>query len=129
MAFQMMFAIITPALIVGAFAERISSKDSLFSLRSGLFSSIICCALVWGNGGWLSKDGALDFAGGTVIHVMRVSRRLFSRYFSANAKERHSESSAQSSVRAFRGDVHWFGWFGFNAGSALAATESRSTHS
>jgi Amt family ammonium transporter len=110
MLFQMMFAIITPALITGAFAER--KKFSAFLLFSVLWATIVYDPLahwVWGDGGWLKKMGALDFAGGTVVHI---------------------SSGASALVCAIilgkrRGYGHqpmlWFGWFGFNAGSALEA--------
>jgi Amt family ammonium transporter len=123
MAFQMMFAIITPALIVGAFAERI--KFSGFLLFIILWATLIYNPVahwVWGNGGWLAKDGALDFAGGTVIHVnagiaaLVLAIMLGKRTGSTFPKAPHNLPFA-----IFGAGFLWFGWFGFNAGSALAA--------
>lgn len=123
MAFQMMFAIITPALIVGAFAERIKFKGFLFFII--LWATFIynpIAHMVWGNGGWLAKAGALDFAGGTVIHVnagiaaLVLSILLGKRTGSTFPKAPHNLPFA-----VFGSGFLWFGWFGFNAGSALAA--------
>ena len=123
MAFQMMFAIITPALMVGAFAERI--KFSGFLALVVLWSLFIYAPVahwVWGNGGWLAKDGALDFAGGTVIHInagisaLVLAILLGKREGSVFPKAPHNLPWA-----VFGAGFLWFGWFGFNAGSALAA--------
>jgi ammonium transporter, Amt family len=123
MAFQMMFAIITPALIVGAFAERIKFKGFLFFII--LWATFIynpLAHMVWGNGGWLAKAGALDFAGGTVIHVnagiaaLVLAILLGKRKGSTFPKAPHNLPFA-----VFGSGFLWFGWFGFNAGSALAA--------
>jgi Amt family ammonium transporter len=123
MAFQMMFAIITPALIVGAFAERIKFKGFLIFIA--LWATLIynpLAHMVWGNGGFLAKDGALDFAGGTVIHInagiaaLVLAIMLGKRSGSTFPKAPHNLPFA-----VFGSGFLWFGWFGFNAGSALAA--------
>jgi ammonium transporter, Amt family len=123
MAFQMMFAIITPALIVGAFAERIKFKG--FLLFIALWATFIynpIAHIVWGNGGFMAKAGALDFAGGTVIHInagiaaLVLCILLGKRNGSTFPKAPHNLPFA-----VFGAGFLWFGWFGFNAGSALAA--------
>ncbi len=124
MIFQGMFAIITPALITGAFAER--AKFSSFLIFMGLWSLLVYAPIahwVWAPGGWLRELGALDFAGGTVVHVnagiaalaaaLMYGRRL---EFGKEALEPHDVSMMMLGVALL-----WFGWFGFNAGSALAA--------
>ncbi|HOK00991.1 MAG TPA: ammonium transporter [Spirochaetota bacterium] len=123
MAFQMMFAIITPALMVGAFAERIRFSSFLFFIILwSLFIYNPVAHWVWANGGWLSKDGALDFAGGTVIHVnagiaaLVVSILLGKRDGLVFPKSPHNLPFA-----VFGAGFLFFGWFGFNAGSALGA--------
>ncbi|MGA2286639.1 MAG: ammonium transporter [Dehalococcoidia bacterium] len=124
MAFQMMFAVITPALITGAFAER--AKFGTFLLFMAAWSLLVYAPIahwVWGSGGWLHNFGALDFAGGSVVHVnagiaalvaaIMYGRRL---EFGREALEPHDVSMMMLGV-----GLLWFGWFGFNAGSALAA--------
>ncbi len=124
MAFQLMFAIITPALITGAFAER--AKFSTFLVFMALWSLLVYAPVahwVWAPGGWLRELGALDFAGGTVVHVnagiaalvaaIMYGKRL---EFGKEAVEPHDVSMMMLGVA-----ILWFGWFGFNAGSALAA--------
>jgi len=123
MVFQCMFAIITPALIVGAFAERIKFKA--FLLFTFLWATFVYTPLahwVWG-GGWLGQLGALDFAGGAVVHM--------SSGFSALAAALIIGRRRGYGIRAYiphnlpltilGAGLLWFGWFGFNAGSALAA--------
>ena len=124
MLFQMMFAVITPALICGAFAERI--KFSSFILFTLLWATFIYDPLahwVWGVGGWVRNLGALDFAGGTVVHIssgmaglacaIMVRKRL------GHGKEQmHPHDLPMTLTGA---SLLWFGWFGFNAGSALGA--------
>ncbi|HEY1406360.1 MAG TPA: ammonium transporter, partial [Spirochaetota bacterium] len=123
MAFQMMFAIITPALIVGAFAERI--KFSGFLLFIALWATFIYNPVahwVWGNGGWLAKDGALDFAGGTVIHVNAgVAALVLAILLGKRNGWTFPKSPHNLPFAVFGAGFLWFGWFGFNAGSALAA--------
>ncbi len=124
MLFQMMFAVITPALITGAFAERI--KFSGFLLFTLLWATFIYDPLahwVWGVGGWVRNLGALDFAGGTVVHIssgvaglacaLVVKKRL-----GLGKDSMHPHNLPMTLLGA---SLLWFGWFGFNAGSALAS--------
>jgi Amt family ammonium transporter len=124
MIFQMMFAVITPALILGAFAERM--KFSAFCIFMLLWATLVYDPVahwVWGVGGFLRKLGALDFAGGTVVHVNAGIAALacalvLGRRLGCN----HSISPPHNLPVAVLGAaLLWFGWFGFNAGSALAA--------
>ncbi len=122
-AFQLMFAIITPALITGAFAERM--KFSAFFIFVILWSTIVyfpLCHWVWG-GGWLGKLGALDFAGGTVIHISSGAAALASALVIGRRKGYGREAFHPHNLTwtIFGAGMLWFGWFGFNAGSALAA--------
>jgi Amt family ammonium transporter len=122
-AFQMMFAAITPALITGAFAER--KRFKAFVLFSLLWSTIVYSPLahwVWG-GGWLFELGALDFAGGTVIHISSgvaalVAAIVLGPRKSFGTKETDPHDLTMTVLGA---GLLWFGWFGFNAGSALGA--------
>jgi Amt family ammonium transporter len=124
MIFQCMFAVITPALITGAFAERM--KFISFLLFTVLWATFVYNPLahwVWGSGGWMAKMGALDFAGGTVVHLssgvsalaaaLFVGRRLG---YGSTAYIPHNLPMTITGAALL-----WFGWFGFNAGSALAA--------
>lgn len=124
MIFQCMFAVITPALITGAFAERM--KFISFLLFTLLWATFVYNPLahwVWGSGGWMSRLGALDFAGGTVVHIssgvsalaaaLVVGRRLG---YGSTAYIPHNLPMTITGAALL-----WFGWFGFNAGSALAA--------
>jgi len=124
MVFQMMFAVITPALISGAFAERQRFKAFvLFSLLWATFVYDPIAHWVWGAGGWLHQLGALDFAGGTVVHIssgvsalvaaLVLGRRLG---FGKQKAEPHD-----ATMTVLGAALLWFGWFGFNAGSALGA--------
>jgi Amt family ammonium transporter len=126
MIFQAMFAIITPALMIGAFAERM--KFSAFLVFSVLWATLVYDPLahwVWGTGGWLRALGALDFAGGIVVHV--------SSGFSALTLAILLGKRCGYTQQPFRphnlpftvlgAALLWFGWFGFNAGSALGANE------
>ncbi len=122
-AFQLMFAIITPALITGGFAERM--KFSAFMLFTILWSTLVylpMCHWVWG-GGWLGKMGALDFAGGTVIHITSGVAALAAALVIGRRKGYGKESFHPHNLTwtMFGAGMLWFGWFGFNAGSALAA--------
>ena len=123
MVFQCMFAIITPALITGAFAERM--KFSAFLLFTLLWATFVYNPLahwVWGVGGWMGRMGALDFAGGTVVHIssgisalaaaLIVGKRLG---YGSTAYIPHNVPMTITGAALL-----WFGWFGFNAGSALA---------
>jgi Amt family ammonium transporter len=123
-AFQMMFAVITPALITGGFVERVRFKS--FLLFSVLWATIVydpLCHWVWGNGGWLGKLGLLDFAGGTVVHIAAgFSAMAFAlvigprKGFGKFPMEPHNIP-----LTVLGTGLLWVGWFGFNAGSALAA--------
>ena len=125
MIFQAMFAIITPALIIGAFAERM--KFSAFLLFTILWATFIYDPVahwVWGIGGWLKELGALDFAGGTVIHVNAGIAALATALFIGKRKGYpHKAVPPHNLPHTVLGTaLLWFGWFGFNAGSALAAS-------
>ncbi|MBI4795973.1 MAG: ammonium transporter [Deltaproteobacteria bacterium] len=129
MIYQAMFAIITPALITGAWAERM--KFSTFLVFMVLWSTIVYNPVahwVWGDGGWLKSLGALDFAGGTVVHInagiaalaaalVMGPRKGYAGY--GNGTEAFIPHNLPMTVLG--AGLLWFGWFGFNAGSALAA--------
>ena len=123
MAFQMMFAVITPALIIGAFAERI--KFSGFLLFTVLWATLVYDPLahwVWAKDGWLMSMGALDFAGGTVIHINAgVSALVFILLLGKRGGHEHRLPHNLPFAVLGAGFL-WFGWFGFNAGSAGAAS-------
>ena len=121
--FQMTFAIITPALIIGAFVERIKfSAVFLFTLLWVIFVYAPVAHWVWGNG-WLAKKGVLDFAGGLVVHTTAGVSSLVIAYFLGRRKGFPKIAHPpHSPVLAMIGaSMLWVGWFGFNAGSALAA--------
>ena len=124
MVFQMMFAVITPALITGAFAER--KRFKAFVVFTLLWATLVYDPVahwVWG-GGWLGKLGALDFAGGTVVHItsgvsalvaaLVLGRRVG---FGQEAMDPHD-----ATMTVLGASLLWFGWFGFNAGSAITAS-------
>ena len=122
--FQMMFAIITPALIIGAFAERKRFKAFvLFTLLWSLLVYSPICHWVWGQGGWLNKLGVLDYAGGTVVHISSGVAALVAALVLGPRVRRESERFEPHDVRltVTGAGILWFGWFGFNGGSALAA--------
>ncbi len=124
MLFQMMFAIITPALITGTFAER--KKFSAFLIFTVLWATIVYDPLahwVWGDGGWLKKLGALDFAGGTVVHISSgVSALVCALVIGRRRGYGHQPMPPHNLPMTVMGAaLLWFGWFGFNAGSALEA--------
>jgi Amt family ammonium transporter len=128
MIYQMMFAIITPALITGAFAERV--KFSAMAVFLTLWSLVVYCPMahmVWGVGGLLNIAGGqwplLDFAGGTVVHVTSGTAALVTAlYLGKRIGYPHTNMPPHSMVLSFIGaGLLWFGWFGFNAGSALSA--------
>jgi len=123
-AFQMMFAVITPALISGAFAERM--KFSAYVVFILLWSTLVydpVCHWVWGDGGWLLKSGALDFAGGTVVHLTAgVSALVCALVIGKRVGYPKHRSLPHNLTMCVTGaGLLWFGWFGFNAGSALAS--------
>jgi Amt family ammonium transporter len=124
--FQMMFAVITPALITGAFAERM--KFATFAIFSILWATFVYDPIahwVWGAGGWLRNLGALDFAGGTVVHISSgVSALVCALMLGRRKNYPDSPVSPHNMTHTVMGAaLLWFGWFGFNAGSALAANE------
>jgi Amt family ammonium transporter len=123
-AYQMMFAIITPALISGAFAERIKfSAYLVFVLAWATLVYDPIAHWVWGSGGWLFNLGALDFAGGTVVHISSgVSALLFAFMLGKRRGYPDEEMRPHNLTMTLIGTgLLWFGWFGFNAGSALAS--------
>ncbi len=128
MIYQMMFAIITPALISGAIAERM--KFSAYCLFMVLWCTVVYCPIahwVWGSDGWLNKLGALDFAGGTVVHissgvsalvlVLMLGKRSASGTLAEEELRPHNLPMTLTGTALL-----WFGWFGFNAGSALSSS-------
>jgi hypothetical protein len=122
--YQGVFAVITPALITGAFAERM--RFSAFVLFSLLWATLVYDPLahwVWG-GGWLMKKGALDFAGGTVVHISSGVSALVAAIVVGRRRGHPQTSFPPHSVPVtlLGGSLLWFGWFGFNAGSALGAS-------
>ncbi|MBI5253393.1 MAG: ammonium transporter [Euryarchaeota archaeon] len=124
MIFQMMFAVITPALITGAFVERI--KFSSFLVFALLWATLVYDPIahwVWGVGGWLRNMGALDFAGGTVVHISSgVSALAIALVIGARKGFGKEPLEPHSIPMTVIGAVLlWFGWFGFNAGSAVAS--------
>ncbi len=126
MVYQMMFAVITPALITGAFAERI--KFPAFVAFTLLWSTLVYDPIahwVWGKGGWLRQLGALDFAGGTVVHISSgVSALVFALAIGKRLGYPDKSPPPHNMTYTLAGAaLLWFGWFGFNAGSALAANE------
>lgn len=123
-AFQLMFAIITPALITGAIAERMKfSAYLLFIVFWATFVYFPICHWVWGQGGWLGEMGALDFAGGTVIHINSGAAALVACLMLGKRKGYGRDSMHPHSLplTVLGAGLLWFGWFGFNAGSALSA--------
>ena len=123
-AFQMMFAIITPALITGAIGGRMRFKSLFFFI---LFWSIIVyypmAHLVWGHGGWLGEIGVADFAGGDVVHISSGVTALLLCIILGRRKDLQYANYRTHNIPfvALGAAFLWFGWFGFNGGSALAA--------
>jgi Amt family ammonium transporter len=123
MTFQMTFAIITPALIVGAFAERM--KFSALLLFMGVWLTVVytpICHWVWG-GGWLGDYGVLDFAGGTVVHINAGVAGLVAALVLGKRKGFGTAAMPPHNLTlsVIGASILWVGWFGFNAGSQLAA--------
>lgn len=121
--YQEMFAIITPALITGAFADRINFKSYLkFLVIWSIIIYIPLCHWIWG-GGFLQKLGVVDFAGGIVVHVSAGMAALASVFFVGKRNLQPGEEPAPHNIAfvALGTGLLWFGWFGFNGGSALAA--------
>jgi Amt family ammonium transporter len=125
--FQMTFAIITPALIVGGFAER--TKFSAVVLFSALWLILVYAPVthwVWAEGGWLYDMGLLDFAGGTVVHITAGVAALVAALVIGNRKGygEYAMPPHNMTMTVTGAGMLWVGWFGFNAGSALAADGS-----
>ncbi len=126
MIFQAMFAVITPALIIGAYAERI--KFSAFFIFTILWATFVYDPVghwVWSSGGWLKQLGALDFAGGIVVHTSSgVSALVLALLIGRRVGyEQRTFTPHNLPLTVLGGALLWFGWFGFNAGSALTAGE------
>jgi Amt family ammonium transporter len=124
MAFQLMFAIITAALISGSFAERF--RFPAFLIFTLLWTTIVYDPLahwVWGYGGWLNRLGVLDFAGGTVVHISSGVSGLVTALVLGKRRGHGKEPMLPHNIPfvVLGAGLLWFGWFGFNAGSALAA--------
>ncbi|VBB45050.1 ammonium transporter [uncultured Paludibacter sp.] len=122
--FQGMFAVITPALIIGAFAERISFKGFLlFSLLWAVLIYNPVAHWVWSADGWLYKLGALDFAGGTVVHVNAGAAAIVMAILLGKRRDYKGHALPPHNITyvAIGAAMLWVGWFGFNAGSGLAA--------
>ncbi|TAL25450.1 MAG: ammonium transporter [Nitrospirae bacterium] len=124
MIYQAMFAVITPALISGAFAERM--KFSSFLLFTLLWTTLVYDPVahwVWGTGGWIKNLGALDFAGGIVVHITSGISALAAALFMGKRKGfmREPMQPHNLPMTVLGAGLLWFGWFGFNAGSALSS--------
>ena len=124
MIFQCMFAVITPALITGTFAERFKFNAWLFFIP--LWASAVYAPIahwVWATDGWLFKLGALDFAGGTVVHICSGASGLAVCLFAGKRRGFPKEIKPPHNLPLMMAGTGllWFGWFGFNAGSAVAA--------
>jgi len=122
--FQMTFAIITPALIVGAFAER--AKFSAMMIFSAIWFVLVYIPVthwVWAEGGWLFEMGLLDFAGGTVVHITAGVAALVAALVIGKRKDfgKHALPPHNLTMTVIGAGMLWVGWFGFNGGSALAA--------
>ena len=122
--FQCMFAVITPALIIGAYAERIKFRGFLiFSILWSIFVYNPVAHWVWSADGWLFKLGALDFAGGTVVHINAGIAALVMTLMIGSRRNYNNHPTAPHNIPlvVIGAALLWFGWFGFNAGSGLAA--------
>lgn len=122
--FQCMFAVITPALIIGAYAERIKFKGFLiFSILWSILVYNPVAHWVWSADGWLFKLGALDFAGGTVVHINAGISALVMTLMIGVRRNYNNHPTAPHNIPlvVIGAALLWFGWFGFNAGSGLAA--------
>ena len=126
MTFQMTFAIITPALIVGSFADRMKFSALLWFMGCWLLAVYAPIAhMVWGPGGWLGGDGVLDYAGGTVVHINAgvaglVAALVMGKRVGYGKEPMPPHNLVLTMIGA---SLLWVGWFGFNAGSAVAASD------
>ncbi len=130
MIYQCMFAVITPALITGAFAERVRFVPFLvFSIFWSILVYNPVCHWIWGKGGWLGSYGVLDFAGGLVVHLTCGAAALAGVLVVGNRRGygRSSFMPHNLPMTMLGTGLLWFGWFGFNGGSALAADEIAAT--
>jgi len=123
--FQLTFAIITPALVIGAYAERVRFSGMLaFSLLWLLVVYVPIAHWVWG-GGWLAQIGALDFAGGTVVHIASAAAALACAMVLGKRRGYGTDELRPHNIpwSVLGAGILWFGWFGFNAGSALGSSQ------
>ncbi|MFA5170325.1 MAG: ammonium transporter [Sulfuriferula sp.] len=126
MTFQMTFAIITPALIIGAFADRMKFSALIIFISAWLLAVYAPIAhMIWGPGGWLAADGVLDYAGGTVVHTNAgiaglVAALVIGKRVGYGTEPMPPHNLALAMIGA---SLLWVGWFGFNAGSAGAASD------
>ena len=130
MIYQCMFAVITPALITGAFAERVRFTPFLiFSLLWAILVYNPVCHWIWGAGGWLKLKGVLDFAGGMVVHLTSGAAALAAALVIGKRRGWGRESFVPHNLpmTLLGAGLLWFGWFGFNGGSALAANAIAAT--
>ncbi|MGE5627841.1 MAG: ammonium transporter [Solirubrobacterales bacterium] len=124
MLFQLMFAIITPALISGAVVERI--KFLAFALFILLWSTLVYDPIahwIWGVGGWIRNMGALDFAGGNVVHISSGVSALVAALMLGKRKKVETITPHNIPMTLIGAGILWLGWYGFNAGSALAVND------
>jgi ammonium transporter, Amt family len=124
MIYQCMFAVITPALITGAFAERMKFGPFLiFSILWATFIYNPLCHWIWGNGGWMARLGVIDFAGGVAVHLSSGVAALAAAILLGKRKGHLTEEMRPHNLpmTLLGAGILWFGWFGFNAGSALSA--------
>jgi len=126
MMFQLMFAVITVAIIISPFVER--TRYSSFILFSALWLILVYCPIahrVWGDGGWLNQLGILDFAGGTVVHInVGFSSLAAALVIKPRAGYQKAPMEPSNIPYVLLGTgLLWLGWFGFNGGSALAAND------
>jgi len=130
MIYQCMFAIITPALITGAFAERVRfAPFVVFSLLWAILVYNPVCHWIWGSGGWLGKIGVLDFAGGLVVHAT-CGMAALAAVMVIGPRRGYGQRSFMPHnlpMTMLGAGLLWFGWFGFNGGSALAANDVAAT--
>ncbi|HOV15142.1 MAG TPA: ammonium transporter, partial [Spirochaetota bacterium] len=120
--YQGMFAVITPALIIGAFAERMKfSSFLIFVIAWSIFVYFPVAHWIWSTDGWLFKLGVIDFAGGIVVHINAGIASLVAAVLIGKRKYLKPTPPHNLTFTMFGAAMLWFGWFGFNAGSALAA--------